>query len=290
MLRSSALLPALVLAAVAVPATGDVAFNTFGPADSFGGFALTRFGGTPLPPTAAAVKFTTTWPGHVQRISAALSCTGSSTKRMEIWTDHSSGQYPAAPVVVVNFGGVTAIPGIVSVNFPTEPLLQPGTYWLIIRDFGPFPTSWYPGQTNGIWYLQDPNVGSWLPVDSTQPAAKIELDPIAACCATDAKCVVMRRSECGSFRGACMGPGSVCSPIPCSVLGFSGACCRGLNCTVTSPVACIISPGGRFLGPNSTCTPLNGANLCCPADFNNTGELTAQDLFDFLTAFFSPCP
>jgi hypothetical protein len=80
----------------------------------------------------------------------------------------------------------------------------------------------------------------------------------------------------------------------------TGACCTGgaplpRTCTVTTSAACT----GTFLGAGTTC---DGANPrapwsfnppaapvaqagCCPANFNDTGGVTVQDIFDFLSAW-----
>jgi hypothetical protein len=69
----------------------------------------------------------------------------------------------------------------------------------------------------------------------------------------------------------------------------AGACCLGAACTTATPANCT----GVFLGLGVACAPpvRNGvASACCPADFNNSGAASVQDIFDFLAAYFAGCP
>lgn len=62
-----------------------------------------------------------------------------------------------------------------------------------------------------------------------------------------------------------------------------GACCRGAQCAVETFSAC--SSGGVFRNV-AACTP----SLCCRADINDTGTLSVQDIFDFLSLYFTNDP
>ena len=64
----------------------------------------------------------------------------------------------------------------------------------------------------------------------------------------------------------------------------SGACCAsGSLCTITTPAACT----AMFKGLGTVCS---SPNACCRADFNNSGTVTVQDIFDFLAAWFQHLP
>lgn len=73
----------------------------------------------------------------------------------------------------------------------------------------------------------------------------------------------------------------------------SGACCRGATCQVASAADCVGALSG-FAGAGTVCAapPPAGSAVspCCLADFNHVGEVTVQDVFDFLAAFFATDP
>jgi|GEM_PF-4276112 len=120
--------------------------------------------------------------------------------------------------------------------------------------------------------------------------------PSGSCCLADGSCsVVFGAAACsGTFTIA-----GVCSPNPCPQPIFTGACCNTSTgaCCNTSTGACAVvtdtacaSLGGTFSGNNTLCVP----NPCtpvanCPADFNNSGGVSVQDIFDFLSAYFAGC-
>src|SRR5262249_7661116 len=74
----------------------------------------------------------------------------------------------------------------------------------------------------------------------------------------------------------------------------TGLCCRGSTCNANvSQAACtaVGQAGAMFVGSTSTCNaPGNTTNPCCYADFNKTGGLGVQDIFDFLNAWFGGSP
>lgn len=77
---------------------------------------------------------------------------------------------------------------------------------------------------------------------------------------------------------------------PCASGGDNGACCRNAACEVASSSACT-GPGQRFVGANSVCNATGNIRTpCCKADTNQDGDITLQDLFDFLVLWFSQAP
>ncbi len=105
--------------------------------------------------------------------------------------------------------------------------------------------------------------------------------PTGACCATDGACNIATTAGCSdSF----MGVGSACSPNPCPQP--TGACCNGTTCTVATAADC----SGAFVGAGSACGGAGNPVACCPANFNQQGGVTVQDIFDFLAAYFGGQP
>ena len=68
----------------------------------------------------------------------------------------------------------------------------------------------------------------------------------------------------------------------------TGACCNRWtgHCAVMTSGDCA-AVGLRFDGAASTCS--SAACSACPADFNTSGSLSVQDIFDFLAAYFAGC-
>ncbi len=77
----------------------------------------------------------------------------------------------------------------------------------------------------------------------------------------------------------------------------AGVCCRGATCTTqfNTPAACAAAASGdirtSFVGAVTSCN-LPGVTVfpCCHADFNKNGAISAQDLFDYLNAWFAGSP
>jgi hypothetical protein len=120
--------------------------------------------------------------------------------------------------------------------------------------------------------------------------------PGACCLPSAGGCVVLPANVCTVVRGGTAGtPGSVCSPDPCSA-PLTGACCLGVGCTVTTSAACTGSVGTsarQYRGDGTVCnapgTPpfTNNLTPCCRADFNKNGTREPNDIFNFLTNYFS---
>jgi hypothetical protein len=89
---------------------------------------------------------------------------------------------------------------------------------------------------------------------------------------------------------AIVGDQFVTVPVQPCVAVQTGACCAGATCSVTTQVACS-GPQTRFAGVGTVCN-LQGNNTtpCCKADYNQSGTVTVQDIFDFLSAYFTSDP
>ncbi|MCC6322835.1 MAG: hypothetical protein IT438_15535 [Phycisphaerales bacterium] len=64
-----------------------------------------------------------------------------------------------------------------------------------------------------------------------------------------------------------------------------GACCSGAVCTVVGADGCI-EANQRYAGNGTSCNAFPTTVPCCPADFNQSGGVSVQDIFDFLSAYF----
>lgn len=68
-----------------------------------------------------------------------------------------------------------------------------------------------------------------------------------------------------------------------------GACCSGTTCVLVPAAACV-GGAARFDGAGACNTSGNVSAPCCIADFNQSGDRTLRDLFDFLGAWFALIP
>ena len=75
---------------------------------------------------------------------------------------------------------------------------------------------------------------------------------------------------------------------------LSGVCCRGAVCSTSiAQASCVASgtAGASFVTTASACNSTGVRTTpCCYADFNHSGAITVQDIFDFLTAWFAKNP
>jgi len=102
-----------------------------------------------------------------------------------------------------------------------------------------------------------------------------------ACCASDGGCTTSTQAACSGTWSA-----GVCSPNPCPQPP-TGACCNGTTCSVGTQVAC---GAGTYQGNSSACGAAGNPTTCCPANYNQSGGITVQDIFDFLAGYFADAP
>ncbi len=72
--------------------------------------------------------------------------------------------------------------------------------------------------------------------------------------------------------------------------GATGACCSGTTCSVVASTACT-GANTSYKGDGTVCNaPGNNTTPCCKADYNQSGSVTVQDIFDFLGGYFTQDP
>jgi hypothetical protein len=108
--------------------------------------------------------------------------------------------------------------------------------------------------------------------------------PTGACCWSAGGCTLAAPSDCA---GAFQGPGSVCGD------NCPGVCCIGACCVLRVSTDCL-SPGGSvgalWVGSPSCGASASANTPCCRADFNKSGSVSVQDIFDYLNAWFAGSP
>ena len=74
-------------------------------------------------------------------------------------------------------------------------------------------------------------------------------------------------------------------------LSTVGVCCKGSTCVTGATASSCTGPDTLFVSSSASCNA-GGVQTtpCCKADFNHTGGITVQDIFDFLSAWFAKNP
>ncbi len=116
--------------------------------------------------------------------------------------------------------------------------------------------------------------------------------PIGACCSTTS-CAALNLNLCTLFNGTWRGPNTACGPN--NTCPATGVCCRGLTCSTSIAQTDCTPPapgiGARFAANAAACnTAGSHTTPCCHADFNGSGTISPQDIFDFLNAWFAASP
>lgn len=109
--------------------------------------------------------------------------------------------------------------------------------------------------------------------------------PTGACCNAGGECTISSNANCADDY---QGDGTVCGPNPCDQP--TGACCTGIACATSTQDACA-GPSQRWAGAGSVCNvPDNNITPCCKADFNQSSQVSIDDLFLYMNAWFSSSP
>ena len=109
------------------------------------------------------------------------------------------------------------------------------------------------------------------------------------CCFPDQTCqavpstAVANSTVCTGAGGTYTAAGT-CTPNTC--MSALIACCQGATCTLLASTSCT---GANTLATTATaCNAIgNGTTPCCRSDYNHSGATTVQDIFDFLSGYFT---
>lgn len=178
---------------------------------------------------------------------------------------------------------------VVSSPAAAVPLDAGDRYWLI----------WTGGRLQfseslrpGLEGLASFDLGPWTGV-GRYPGMRILGESHGACCSVlTGQCTLTLPSHCAGAGLEFRGRGVVCTPANCPAA--VGACCVSSvtpRCELHTAAACA-SLSGVYFGDRTVCLPATPGepNRCCVTDFNNSGSVSVQDIFDFLAAYFSGCP
>lgn len=258
-MRHTRLSNMLALALLAPTASyAQVLYSNYGPGDSYsqgfiGGTTFAGYG-------KSAARFVPPIGGEFDRVETSLGRIGGGPTTV-------SGSLSIVPEVQSTGGPLGGIPGLLPVWSATN-VSGPLQGRAIVTFTGPR-AMLNAGQaywvvieaTDGTsWYLTEPSVSGatasrngsalWSPSAPTLPAFRVS--------------------------GSGAAPGM-------------GACCNTINggCAMAEPAACA-TLGLSFAGVGVACAA--APCVACPGDFNRTGGVTLQDLFDYLSAWFAGCP
>ena len=128
--------------------------------------------------------------------------------------------------------------------------------------------------------------------NNLQPFLSEYADCVGSCCQSDGSCIAAAGSPTATCTTGTLLVNGTCSPNTCTVA--SGVCCQGATCNLSTPeAACTGSghAGASFSTAGSSCNAAGTSTTpCCYADYNKTGGITVQDIFDFLADWFAKSP
>jgi hypothetical protein len=89
------------------------------------------------------------------------------------------------------------------------------------------------------------------------------------------------------FRATAVGVGAIVASARLETP--QGACCAGSTCGVQAQLDCT-GDSHRFVGVNTVCITDRHTASCCPADFDQSGSVSVQDLFSFIQSWAAGSP
>jgi hypothetical protein len=118
----------------------------------------------------------------------------------------------------------------------------------------------------------------------------VRVSTLGACCIPSTACFLTVAADCAAQAGNFIPTATTCGPTDPCTAPVQGACCRGTTCSLDTSAACT-GANTSYKGDNSVCNAAgNFTTPCCKADFNQSGAVTVQDIFDFLAAYFGANP
>ncbi len=146
-------------------------------------------------------------------------------------------------------------------------------------------SGWFRADENGV--VRALALGNVILPEHTNPALRMStmLPTSPLSFSDDGEVVFYNYLGSGSTDdGVAVGGDAIVSvTIQPSAVVSTGACCTGTSCSVTTAQAC----AGAFKGVGSVCDAPGNPTTCCPANFNRSGGVDVQDLFDFLASYFA---
>ena len=299
--RPSALVRGLLVALGVVLAAAAARAQTFTLIDTFGSGNTFTSAGTVGGSASIvnAVRVTVPAGNNVSLLSVDMALAiGGSVSTMQVGVFNDSGGLPVGmPIVFANFTGpFSGTLAFSSAPFAVAfPLTAGHSYWFAPIMTGTGSVDWASG-LNGSTTVAFFSGSTWAAETTPHPLSlRVTVSSVSyACCNARGTggCIVLSQADCATVGGVSDTNILTCASNLCGAI-IPGACCRGALCTATTSVGCVaVSPSGRFLGAGVSCTPVpaGGPNPCCAADFDDSGAITVQDIFDFLQAWFAGCP
>jgi len=272
-------LAALMVAAGAVGAArADVVFDSFDPGGGFSGqnsnLAAGALNGIVVTANRMAVQFGVCGAGYTLdsvTIPIARQANGITAELLRVRITEDASGAPGATLEVLSQNQPTpanASPFTMATtyNSTAHPRLAGGRSYWVVAELTAMPTFTGPGTSvNYLWYQN--TSGATVQAKMQQRIGGLPQDPWPA--TTTATTSALRVNGTALVVAACCNP----STRACALIE-TGACA---------------AVGLTVVAGSSTCTP-TPCPPACPGDFNHVNGVTVQDIFDFLAAWFAPCP
>jgi hypothetical protein len=270
-----------VVLCVGTHARADVVFDSFDPGLTFGQSNMVAAGalnGIVLTVNRMAVQFTAQGCGGAGFtldsviIPIARQASNSTSEVLRIRIAEDSGGLPGATLEVLSENQTTAAntsPFTSATTYASaaHPRLTSGHSYWVVAELTAVPQFTSSGASvNYLWYQN--TSGAAVQASRQQRVNGLPQDPWPAPAANTFALRVNATAMpliacCNPSTGAC----AVIDSVSCASLGAP-------------------APGGVQTCEPNPCSPA----AACPADFNHSGGLTVQDIFDYLAAWFAGCP